>query len=149
MARRPTTQLENGDEEREREEDSYRIKGGILSQLMRGLTSSGQHHSHKVKRTSSSASQMSRASSTATSMTGVGGRGGADMPTMTKLGFRARSDSLAGAWFNEPLDPDDPRNTGVVSKKLYAPAAGQGEKDGGRRKSGARRASIQYHVAGA
>lgn len=50
---------------------------------------------------------------------------------------------MAGAWFNnEEIDPDDPKITGVVAKRFNQPPPSGGKG------AHARKASIQYHVAG-
>jgi hypothetical protein len=144
MSRRPTTELEDGDPS-----DDDRLRGGILSQLMRGFVaaprSSHRPNKSKMNRADSTASVATSVSRTST-LEGNGGMGAGGVPTMTKLGFRARTDCGGGEWFSEALDPDDPKVTGVVSKKLFEGSLGHG--GGGGKDKHARRASIQYHVAG-
>lgn len=134
MRRRTTREVEAD------EEDTYRVKGGVFSQLLR-LT--GQGTSSTMRRRFSS-----KAGSEAPAPT-----------TMKNLGLK-RVDSVAStAWGMEDLDPDDPRLTGVKKKKkqrarsasfsdlLFRKENGHSDTESvsGRRH---RRASIQLHVAG-
>jgi hypothetical protein len=124
MQRRTTREVEDDDDT-----SSYRVKGGVLSQLLR-LTGKGS----TLRRRVSSRGGFSSAG---------------DLPTMQSLGLKKTTSTASTVFGADELDPDDPRVTGQKKKNRRGsfgdlPFTRSASK-GGR----PRRASIQYHVAGA
>ena len=127
MHRRSTREVED-------DTDSYHVRGGVFSQLLR--------------LTGRSATLRRRVSSQRSSATAQG-----DLPTMQSLGLRRAGSAVSTVFGADELDPDDPRVTGQKKKarrssfselpfmrSMSTDAAMPGRKK--------RRASIQYHVAG-
>ena len=129
MRRRTTREVED-------DEESYRVKGGVFSQLLR-LT--GRSNTLRRRVSSRGASSM-------------GGAG--ELPTMKSLGLKRAQSGASTIFGTEELDRDDPRVTGQKktarrrnswSDLPFSRTSNSGAA-GGERK---RRASIQFHVAGA
>lgn len=129
MKRRTTREMENDDDDG----SSYKVKGGVFSQLLR-LT--GRSSTLRRRISSRGASSVN---------------GGQDLPTMKSLGLKKVNSTASTVFGADELDPDDPRVTGQKKKKRRNSWSdipfGKGEDSGlgGKRN---RRASIQYHVAG-
>ena len=124
MQRRTTREVED-------DADSYHIKGGVFSQLLR--------------LTGRSTTLRRRVSSQRSNVPG-------DLPTMRSLGIRRTESAVSTAFGADELDPDDPRVTGQKKKARRSsfsdlPFTRSVSTDGISRKK-RRRASIQYHVAG-
>ena len=119
---------------REDDEESYHVKGGVFSQLLR--------------LTGRSSTLRRRVSSRGASTQGYG-----ELPTMKTLGLTRAASGASTVFGAEELDPMDPRVTGQKKKKRrnswtdlpFTRATSGDEGENPRQK---RRASIQYHVAG-
>ena len=124
MRRRTTREME-GDTE------SYHVKGGVFSQLLR--------------LTGRSATLRRRVSSQRSAAPG-------DLPTMKSLGLRRVDSAVSTAFGADELDPDDPRVTGQKKTRRRSsfselPFMRSLSTDGDVTGKKKRRASIQLHVA--
>lgn len=131
MRRKTTREMED-------DEESYRVKGGVFSQLLR--------------LTGRSSTLRRRISSRGASSQGYGPNG--ELPTMKTLGLK-RDPSIATTVFGaDELDREDPRVTGqkkkIKRRNSFSdlPWTRNASQDGGENPRRKRRASIQYHVAG-
>lgn len=129
MRRKTTREMED-------DEESYHVKGGVFSQLLR-LTG----RSSTLRRRVSSRGVSSQ------------GYGGAELPTMKTLGLKRAGSAASTVFGADELDPDDPRITGQKKKSKRRnsfsdlPFTRSVSNDGENPKR-KRRASIQFHVAG-
>ena len=122
MRRRTTREMED-------DEQSYQVKGGVFSQLLR---LAGRSNTQLRRR------QMSQ---------GTSSQGEGEAPTMSNLGIRSRASSVASTLFHgEEIELEDPRMTGKKPKHKRPTWEETGythtDAHGRRRKS-----SIQLHVA--
>ena len=123
MRRRTTREVEDDPE-------TYRIKGGVFSQLLR---LAGRSNTLQQRQVSVGASSQGTS---------------AELPTMTNLGLRSRANSAASTVFQgNEYEPEDPKITGKVvqaRRPEWEDTAYEATSEHGHRR---RRSSIQLHVA--